>query len=358
MARRTAYTSSLALAATLALSVLVARGARGLELRQVTRPYLHSEGPSWDRAHNGLLFVDIAGDSLHFYDAATGGVRGLAFEGPVTPAIQLPGGTLAVGVGRTLQEVDWAASGFGAVLASRPAVLATVDQDKPGNRFNDGAADSLGRMWIGTMGPEPVVGQVTPNQGSLFRITRRRSDADPLWSRLVDPRGHRDTDGGAALVTTALANVSISNGLVFNRRETLMYYIDTPTRRVDVFDYNLAAGTIANRRPAFDLAANNVEGNPDGMAIDADDNLWVACFGGSQVIHVDPRTGRLLRRVAIPASQVTAVALGGPRDAQGGDTLYVTSMRKGLSEDQLLLEPNAGAVFAVTGLGVRAQRRP
>lgn len=72
---------------------------------------------------------------------------------------------------------------------------------------------------------------------------------------------------------------------------------------------------------------------------------------------MDPRTGRLLRQVQIPASQVTAVALGGPRGKEGGDTLYVTSMRKGLSEEQLRKEPSAGAVFAVTGLGVRALHR-
>lgn len=39
----------------------------------------------------------------------------------------------------------------------------------------------------------------------------------------------------------------------------------------------------ANRRTAFDFAANDVQGNPDGMTIDSDENLWVACFGGNQV---------------------------------------------------------------------------
>lgn len=333
--------------------------AQAFQLRPVTHPFLHSECPSWDSAHNGLIFVDIAANTLHFYDPQTNAVRSLTLEGPVAPAMQLPGGTLAVGVGRTLEEIDWAASDFGPVLRTPPTVLATIDSDKPGNRFNDGNVDSQGRMWIGTMGPEPVVGQVTPDQGSLYRITRRRSDWDPLWSRLVSPsRAPFDERSAQVHVTKPLTPVSISNGLVFNRRETLMYYIDTPTRRVDVFDYNVAKGTIANRRTAFDFAENNVEGNPDGMAIDADDNLWVACFGGNQVIHVDPRSGQLLQRVPIPASQVTAVALGGPTDRFGGDTLYVTSMRKGLSKEQLLKEPNAGAVFAVTGLGVRAQRRP
>lgn len=67
----------------------------------------------------------------------------------MSPAIQLPGGTLAVGVGKTLQEVNWAATGFSSTLPTRPKVLATVENDKPGNRFNDGNVDSQGRLWIG-----------------------------------------------------------------------------------------------------------------------------------------------------------------------------------------------------------------
>lgn len=75
------------------------------------------------------------------------------------------------------------------------------------------------------------------------------------------------------------------------------------------------------------------------------------------MIQVDPTTGRVLRSVPIPASQVTAVAFGGPSDQRAimGDTLYVTTMRRGLSDEQLLREPSAGAVFAVTGLSATAQ---
>jgi sugar lactone lactonase YvrE len=39
----------------------------------------------------------------------------------------------------------------------------------------------------------------------------------------------------------------------------------------------------ANRRTAFDLELNGVEGYPDGMTIDTEGKLWVATFGGSKV---------------------------------------------------------------------------
>ncbi|KAK3927133.1 Regucalcin [Frankliniella fusca] len=326
-------------------------GVLGVSLRQLTEPGLHTEGPVWDPLTGGLYFVDIAADRLLYYDPKAGDVHGVTLDGPVSPVLVLPGGDLVVGVGRQLRRLDWAALNFSSILPliTTPEILATVEKDKPGNRFNDGNVDTLGRVWIGTMGPEPVVGQVTPDQGSLYRIT--------VLSRSGHLNQAAPTMGQAVDVTTVLRPVSISNGLVWNREQTLMYYIDTPTRRVDVFDFNLSEGTLGARSTAFDFEANNVTGNPDGMTIDADGNLWVACFGGSQVIKVDPHRHTLLDSIAIPASQVTSVELGGPLVA-GGDTLYVTSMRKGLSEDELAREPLAGAVFALTGLGVCGQRNP
>jgi len=70
------------------------------------------------------------------------------------------------------------------------------------------------------MGPEPTVGYVTPNQGSLYLL---QAGNDPVVE--VSP-------------------VSISNGLAWNKDNTLMYYIDTATNQVDVFDYNLENATI------------------------------------------------------------------------------------------------------------------
>ncbi|XP_021924406.1 regucalcin-like isoform X2 [Zootermopsis nevadensis] len=105
----------------------------------------------------------------------------------------------------------------------------------------------------------------------------------------------------------------------------------------------------ANRRTAFDFEINEVDGFPDGMAIDIEGKLWVACFGGSQVIRVDPASGKLLSRIPIPTPQVTSVAFGGPQL----DELYVTSGNILLNEGQKEAYPESGATFRVTGLGVK-----
>ena len=61
-----------------------------------------------------------------------------------------------------------------------------------------------------------------------------------------------------------------------------MYYIDTLTYGVDVFDFDVESGSISHRRKLFCFNKNSLQGFPDGMAIDEAGHLWVACFGGGQ----------------------------------------------------------------------------
>lgn len=42
-----------------------------------------------------------------------------------------------------------------------------------------------------------------------------------------------------------LSPVSVSNGLAWNDKNDLMYYIDSPTRFVTVFDYDITNGSIS-----------------------------------------------------------------------------------------------------------------
>ncbi|XP_021939309.1 regucalcin-like [Zootermopsis nevadensis] len=115
-----------------------------------------------------------------------------------------------------------------------------------------------------------------------------------------------------------------------------------------VVDTSLESDDKANRRTAFDFEVNDVDGIPVGMAIDIEGKLWVACFDGSQVIRVDPASGKLLSRIPIPTPQVTSVAFGGPQL----DELYVTSADI-LTEEQKKMYPESGAIFRVTGLRVK-----
>ncbi|KAK7862957.1 hypothetical protein R5R35_004911 [Gryllus longicercus] len=295
-------------------------------VRSVTPPVDHGEGCYWDDRTQVLYFVDIAGELVNRYNPATGQVTNIHFEGGGVSLVVPVAGSLdelVVTRGHDVLLVRW--DGKSAEPESVKVII-SVEADKPGNRFNDGKADTTGRLWLGTMGPEPVPGDVTPNQGSLYSV-----------------------DTNSDNVVTHLSPVSVSNGLIWSHDDKFMYYIDSPTEHVDVFDYDIVTGDISNRRTVFDLTSNNITGVPDGMTIDANDNLWVAVFNGAKVLNVNPRTGELLRVVDIPADRVTDVVFGG----SDLSTLYVTTSRYGLSDDEVAQQPLAGTVFEVTGLGVR-----
>ena len=84
------------------------------------------------------------------------------------------------------------------------------------------------------------------------------------------------------------------------------------------------------------------------MAMDSEGKLWVAHWGGSQVVRWDPDTGAALTRIRLPVSQPTSCAFGG----DDFDRLYITSARSGLTPEQLSQQPLAGGLF-VTDPGVK-----
>ncbi|XP_063230544.1 regucalcin-like [Bacillus rossius redtenbacheri] len=298
-------------------------------VRQLTRPLQHLEGPHWDPDKAALFFVDIQQQLVCRYEPAAAELTSVKLDGgPVSLVVPVKNSAdrFVASVGRDLVLLTW--NGLNSSTAASTRVLASVDEDKPANRFNDGKADSIGRIWAGTMGAEPTVGKVDPNQGSLYSLNTTSTQA-----------------------VRHVSNVTVSNGLVWDSTNTILYWTDTATRRVDAFDFDVDAGTIANRRPVFDFAAHGITGYPDGMTIDFTGCLWIACFDGGKVIQVSPWDGRLLRAVELPATRVTSMAWGGPLL----DLLYVTTSRAGLSEQQLRQEPDAGSLFVVSGLGAGAR---
>lgn len=221
------------------------------------------------------------------------------------------------GVGRNFSAVNWST---GAVTS-----LASVDDDKPQNRLNDGKVDPSGRLFAGTMGFEEKPAQVQRKRGSLFSLD----------SHLTV---HRHFD-----------QVDISNGLDWSNDGSLFFYIDSLKKTVDVFDYDLSTGHMDNRRVVYELTSD--EGLPDGLTVDSEGRLWVACYNGGRVLNIDPITGARLQTVSLPVSKSTSCCFGGHDFAD----LYVTSASLGLSQSELSTEPLAGSTFRVSGLGVKGR---
>jgi sugar lactone lactonase YvrE len=190
-------------------------------------------------------------------------------------------------------------------------MLAAAEADRPGNRMNDGACDAAGRFWAGTMALDE-----RPHAGALYRL-------DPDLT-----------------VHTMLTEVTISNGIDWSLDGRRMYYVDTPTRRIDVFDFDVAAGAIANRRTFVEVPAD--AGLPDGLTVDAAGFVWVALWGGAALRRYGA-DGTLERVVPLPVTHPTSCAFGGA----ALDELYVTSARIALTAEERKRQPQAGGVFRV-----------
>lgn len=259
------------------------------------------EGPCWDGEKRLLYWVDIHGRTIHAYDAQTSSDRSFDVGVKVGAAVLKRSGGLLLATDRGFADWDPATGAMTEPL--RPAGM-------PGHvRFNDGKCDASGRFWAGTMEPDG-----DKPDGTLYCYE-------------------------AGVPTAKLDGIRCSNGLAWTEDRRTMYYIDSPTKRVVAFDYDPDTAAIANPRTVVEIAADG--GLPDGMSIDAEGMLWVAQWGGWQVARYDPRTGRKLQSIELPAMYVTSCAFGGDRL----DELYITTARTGLTEAQLAEQPLAGGLF-------------
>lgn len=260
-----------------------------------------AEGPIWDDRTGTLYWIDLIRGLVHRTDPATG-------IDEVIPVGRSIGAIALREDGGLVAAVE---DGFGILDPETGAfeLIVPVEADDPTTRMNDGKVDPSGRLWAGTMAYDERAGA-----GTLYRLGPDRS------------------------VTAVLEGATISNGLDWTDDRQSMYYIDTPTRRVDRFDYDDATGTISGRRPAVTIPPD--EGYPDGMTLDTDGYLWVALFDGWGVQRYAP-DGRLDRRIEVPAQQVTSVGFGGA----DLDELYITTGQEGFPPAGRPDQPHAGGLF-------------
>jgi sugar lactone lactonase YvrE len=267
------------------------------------------EGALWDDKGQVLYWVDIMAGKLHIYDPAAGRDRTIAVGQPVGTVVARRSGGVMLALHHGFASLDL---GTGEL-----EMIHDPESHLPGTRFNDGKCDPAGRFWAGTLAMDG-----TPRASGLYRL-------DP------DLSVHKMLDG-----------VTTSNGIVWSLDRGTMYYVDTPTSRVDAFDYDLASGEIGNCRAVVHVPAEM--GYPDGMTIDSEGMLWVALWGGGKVSRWNPADGRLLQTVDLPATNVTSCAFGG----ENLDQLYITTARTGLPPEQLSEQPLAGGLFRAD-VGVR-----
>ncbi|WP_230417614.1 SMP-30/gluconolactonase/LRE family protein [Paraburkholderia polaris] len=279
------------------------------EVRCVSQiPSLLGEGPLWSPRDEALYWVDILTPAIHRFDVATGKDTETKLGSMVSLVIPKATGGLLIATPNGLMTID---------DSGTLTRLSHPEADRPGNRYNDGKCDRMGRLWVGTMDMGAA-----PNRGNLFKV-----DPDGSWIKM-------DT------------GFTVANGLGWSPDNTRMYFTDSHRKLVFQYDFDFINGTINNRRPliSFDASA----GSPDGLTVDAEGCLWVAMWDEWCIARFDPE-GREMTRVRIPVPRPTSCCLGGPNL----DILYVTSARVRFAQDVLKSAPLSGSLFAVQIPGVR-----
>jgi gluconolactonase len=235
------------------------------EVKKLATGFQFTEGPVWDSSSDCLLFSDIPANRIYrwapeepvsVYREPSGNSNGLTFD--------LEGNLLTCEHGtRQMGKLS---------RLSEYSVLIKNYQGKRLNSPNDVAVKSDGSIYF----TDPPYGIKPEEQELDFQgIYRFRPDKQEL--------------------TLLIDDMERPNGLTFSPDERVLYVADSSERRlVKAFDVE-ANGTLTNGR-VFAEIKSQYPGNPDGMKVDVEGNLYVATAG----VWVFSEKGENLGIIKIP----------------------------------------------------------
>jgi sugar lactone lactonase YvrE len=269
----------------------------------VKLPTYLGEGPVWHSIQQMLYWVDIENGEVHLLEPHTGRHRMWNVHRRVGAVAPMANGNILLALQGQIAEMN---PDTGAVRK-----ILDLESDVPDNRCNDGKTDPAGRFWIGTMERA-----CKPGMGSLYCIDRDYK------------------------VTKMLSGLTISNGMGWSPEEDVMYFIDSADHNVRRYRFNREAQSMGKEKVI--LTFDNPGESPDGMCVDSEGKLWIAFWGGFRVGRFDPETGKHLQDIRVPVPQPSSCCFGG-KDLQ---TLYITSAREGMTQDQIDKYPLSGSLFS------------
>lgn len=259
------------------------------------------EGVFWNENEQCIYWLDIDGCIVHRFDPVTRKNTSRKVGKKVGTVVPTDSGKLTLGLSDGVYGFDFETG----ELDKRCDPM----EGNTENRFNDGKAGPDGRFYIGSMGESP--------SEALYRI-----ENDGRWAEIEN-------------------GITCSNGLVWSLDNRTFYYIDSPTRSIVAYDFDMERGDLSNRRVIVEVDPKL--GIPDGMTIDSEGMLWVAHWQGWGVRRWNPNTGKVLQEISVPVERVTSCAFGGAdyRD------LYITTASVEMADEDWVEQPQAGGLFRI-----------
>jgi sugar lactone lactonase YvrE len=253
----------------------------------------------------GPIFL---GNSLLWVDIPVGKIHKTNLKNLYTETITLDTQVGAVAPFEGDEKIAVACKEGFAILANNKLQIRDPYLSNPDYRMNDAKCDALGRFWGGSCQLDFESGK-----GKLHR-----------WE-------------GGEHNKVMVESLSLPNGIGWNNENTLMYLADSMAKKVYVSDFDLADDFVPKFRELISIDL----GVPDGLSVDVEGCIWLALWGGSQIIRISPQ-GKILEEHLFPVSQPSSCAFG------SDGTLFVTSARAGISKADLLNEPLAGSLFTLS----------
>jgi sugar lactone lactonase YvrE len=257
------------------------------------------EGPIWDSINKVIYCVSIEQGMIYQINPKSGEVQSYPTKG-------------SVGCVALTKEGDLISAEKEGIFIINPKTrerkYLTQFESDIDLRYNDGRFDLAGRFLVGTKSEKDYFNEKEIVKGKLFSYFN--GEHKILLNELL-----------------------ISNGIGFSHNGKKMYFIDTPTKKVAQYKYNLATGDIIFEKYIVYLDGN---GWPDGMCVDLDGNIWVAEWEGGRIRKWDINTGKVLNEIIVPCSRVTSCCLGG----DNMNELFITTAK---SDKDLL----GGSLFKI-----------
>jgi len=248
---------------------------------------LLGECPIWNDEEQALYWTDIPGQRLWRYD-----------RGRDTTEAVWQGDMMVGGFAFTRDNDIILCTDRGVFKLHRPGegdlellleIPLAADE-----RFNDITTDPRGRIFAGTLTERRV-------EGVLYRLERGKAPV------------------------AVLGDLRTSNGMTFSLDLRYFYHTDSRVRTIRRYDYDMESGAIEH--PQVFYEGREADGVPDGITMDVEGCLWVACFRGGKVLRLDGQ-GRVIDEIAVPAAHVSSVAFGGA----GMKELYITTGSQGTAD--------------------------
>jgi len=262
------------------------------------------EGPIWDDRNGRLYWVDIVGGVINVLTASSSSSRRIEVGEHVGCVALTARSDILVGALRSGWYWIDVETGAKQLIAASPAGA--------GCRFNDGAVDRAGRLWVGTLEDSE-----TSPVGELYLL------APDLSYRTMD-RGFL-----------------CSNGITWSTDRRWLFFVDSRNDAIYRYRFDDETGRLGDRSLFVDTT--DLPGIPDGIEMDSEDRLWCAFWDGGQIIGFDG-DGEPRETIAVPAIRPTSLTFGGP----GLTTMFITTAAFGLSARELAEWPASGAIFEVS----------